>query len=127
MIICCLTLSFSYLMFSTQVRSDPILLPTKAIEQKHTPSWKNMWSSKHSCPVPTERSETSFTESVQSYGLQPAPIDELIAAEGTRDGGEEEQEDDVVFPGETKLLAHQAGWTMFNKLYIHNGSFYVVT
>jgi hypothetical protein len=86
-----------------------------------------MWGSKQSCPVPTVRTEMTFTESIQSHGLQPAPSDEIVIPEVVGDGGEEAQEDDVVFPGETKLLGHQAGWTLFDKLYIYNGSFYIVT
>jgi len=62
---------------------------------------------------------------VRGHGI--AAIDESPKDDTRWDGGEEELEDDQVFPGETKLIAHQPGWTMFDRLYVFNGSFYVVT
>jgi hypothetical protein len=43
------------------------------------------------------------------------------------DGGEESEEDDELEAISTVLKGHQAGWTIFERLYIYNGSFYVVT
>lgn len=43
------------------------------------------------------------------------------------DGGEVEDEDDQLEGSRTVLRGHQPGWTLFEKLYIYNGTFYVVT
>ena len=43
------------------------------------------------------------------------------------DGGEEEAEDDELASVATVLVGHQPGWTIMERLYIFNGSFYVIT
>ena len=43
------------------------------------------------------------------------------------DGGEEEAEDDELESVSTVLAGHQPGWTMMERLYMFNGSFYVVS
>lgn len=44
-------------------------------------------------------------------------------------GEEDEDDEDVIVPvqGETVMKAHQPGWTIFDQLYLYNGSYYVVT
>lgn len=74
--------------------------------------------------------ERNYEESVRTYGVSRASLAEGPDAlnEGQAwDGGVEEAEDDELESMSTALKGHQAGWTMFEKLYIYNGSFYVVT
>ena len=123
-LLCLVTLSFSYLLFSSPGGSEALPAPNGASSKYRMP-WTSLWGSEKSRPDVRVSSETTYTESVRGHGLQA--IDESPKDDTRWDGGEEEEEDDTVFPGETKLLAHQPGWTMFDKLYVYNGSFYVVT
>ena len=43
------------------------------------------------------------------------------------DGGEEEDEDDRLEGVATELLGHAPGWTIFERLYLYNHSYYIVT
>lgn len=43
------------------------------------------------------------------------------------DEGEEEAEDDELEGMATILSGHQPGWTLMERLYAFNGSFYVIT
>ena len=127
-LLCLLTMSFSYLLFSAPPSAETIASPANAAGAKshqYLP-WKTLWHSDESCAVPAATgSETTFTESVRGHGLQA--IDESPKGDAPWDGGEEELEDDQVFPGETMNRGHQPGWTLFDRLYVYNGSFYVVT
>lgn len=140
LILVLLTLSFSYLLFST---NEP---PTRATTTVDPPSryklsdWSQLWrGGSHtdngvggSCG-PVEIREKTFGESVKSYGVSRASLaegaDELDrGAKGEFwDGGEESAEDDELEAISTVLKGHQPGWTIFERLYIYNGSFYVVT
>lgn len=80
--------------------------------------------------------EWSYAESVKFVGLKQVAIkeeeEEFAPAHGKVgakpwDGGEEEDEDDGMEKISTDLLGHAPGWTMFERLYIFNDSFYVVT
>lgn len=135
-----LTLSFSYLLFSTN--NEP---PTRASTTVAPPSryklsdWSQLWRGNGggqgrggSCP-PVEIREKTFGESVKSYGVSRASLaegpDELDQGQRGEfwDGGEELAEDDELEAISTVLKGHQPGWTIFERLYIYNGSFYVVT
>ncbi|EIW69813.1 hypothetical protein TREMEDRAFT_61582 [Tremella mesenterica DSM 1558] len=55
-------------------------------------------------------------------------IEELWGPNGGKwDGGEEEEEDDELESGMTILDGHSHGWTLLQRVYLFNGSFYVVT
>lgn len=127
-LLCLLTLSFSYLLFYSPPNSIPVPRPAASAtstSRYHLP-WSSVFSSSKSCPPPAgPRHDTTFTESVKSYGF--GGIDEQPAGDQRWDGGEEEAEDDEIVAGETRLLGHAPGWTLFDKLYVFNGSFYVVT
>jgi hypothetical protein len=77
--------------------------------------------------------ERNYEESVRTYGINKASLaegpDDLDQGAGGKfwDGGLEEAEDDELESIATTLKGHQPGWTMFEKLYIYNGSYYVVT
>lgn len=77
--------------------------------------------------------ERTYEESVRTYGVNRATLaesglDELDQGAGQAwDGGYEAAEDDELEGISTVLKGHQPGWTMFERLYIYNGSFYVVT
>ena len=101
--------------------------------------------------VSEERIELTFGESVQSHGLGAPPVsrlksqtldviitetetegdeDDVVFAEeesNAWDGGEEEDEDDELERGASVLRGFQPGWTLVDRLYLYNGSFYVVT
>lgn len=84
-----------------------------------------MFSSKTNCPPPMGgKGETSFTDSIKGHGFM---LDETLGGDVRYDGGEDELEDDYAHSGETTLMGHSPGWTVFEKLYVFNGSFYVVT
>ena len=74
---------------------------------------------------PTRSHETTFTDSVKGYGF--ALPGEAPVADSAWSSPEEVLDDGEVMQRETSLLGHAAGWTMFDNLYIYNGSFYVVT
>jgi hypothetical protein len=77
--------------------------------------------------------ERTYEESVRTYGVSRASLaegpDELDQGQTGEfwDGGNEAAEDDELEGISTVLKGHQPGWTMFERLYIYNGSFYVVT
>ena len=54
-------------------------------------------------------------------------IDDEEGESGSWDEGEEADEDDELEAGATVLRGFQPGWTLVDRLYIYNGSFYVVT
>jgi hypothetical protein len=120
-------MSFSYLLFSAPPTTEGVASPIKSAPGKsHQYLPWTLWHSDDSCAVPVSAGvETTFTDSVRGHGLQA--IDESPKGDAPWDGGEEEQEDDQVFPGETLNRGHQPGWTLFERLYVYNGSFYVVT
>ena len=136
-----ITLSFSYLLFSSPTADAPLVAQPAAtrIDQNapsryRLPDWSQLWKTKQeqaqacdSLEMPRER---NYGESVRTYGVSRASLaegpDALDDGQGW-DGGVEEAEDDELEGISTKLTGHQAGWTMIEKLYIYNGSFYVVT
>ena len=133
-----ITLSFSYLLFSSPSPEAP-LAPRPAPVSSEQPSryrldWSHLWKTKQgqaqacdSLEMPRER---NYAESVRTYGVSRASLaegpDALDDGNGW-DGGVEEAEDDELEGLSTVMTGHQAGWTMFEKLYIYTGSFYVVT
>lgn len=75
--------------------------------------------------------ERNYEESVRTYGVSRTGVaeDEIVQGQSGElwDGGNEAAEDDELEGISTVLKGHQPGWTMFERLYIYNGSFYVVT
>jgi hypothetical protein len=134
-----ITLSFSYLLFSSPTPEAPLAprpAPVRAEQPSRyrLPDWSQLWKTKQeqvqacdSLEMPRER---NYAESVRTYGISKASLaegpDDLDDGRGW-DGGVEEAEDDELEGISTVMTGHQAGWTMFEKLYIYNGSFYVVT
>ena len=139
LILVLITLSFSYLLFSTGEA------PTRASTTVEPPSryrlsdWSQLWRGSgppHGAGAggrgggygPVEIREKTFGESVKSYGLQSASeMGDAREGGGSWDTEEESAEDDELEALSTVLKGHQPGWTIFEKLYIYNGSFYVVT
>jgi hypothetical protein len=144
-----ITLSFSYLLFSSPTQPDRLVpRPTTSIKSDplakaqvegsgsryRLPDWSHLWNSKHGqnsqdCDISQMPRERNYEESVRTYGVSRASLSEGPDGldHGAWDGGVEEAEYDELEGISTTLKGHQAGWTMFEKLYIYNGSFYVVT
>ncbi len=101
-------------------------------------------------PPPPAYRELTFSETVKPVGLKIHGVDEIWGGGGVGVGvgagagngngktnlpggimnGEIEggdDEDDEFTSVETRLFAHSPGWTLFERLYLFNGSFYVVT
>lgn len=135
LLLCLLTLSFSYLLFSPSPTSNPTPHPIAAIKStgsgigSSTSRYKLPWTSifkGDSCPQSGHHiTETTFTDSVKSAGIPDSG--DAVVGEKWDAGVEEADEDDEVLQGETILRGHQPGWTLFEKLYLYNGSFYIVT
>jgi hypothetical protein len=136
-----ITLSFSYLLFSSPTPEAPLAarpapprVDQSAASRYRLPDWSQLWKTKQeqaqacdSLEMPRER---NYAESVRTYGVSRASLAEgpdALDDGQVWDGGVEEAEDDELEGMSTVLKGHQAGWTMFEKLYIYNGSFYVVT
>jgi len=132
MFLCLLTLSFSYLLFSPPLTSDPIprSRPTAPTRGYRIPGWSTIFTSESGCPpIPVSR-ETTFSESAKMVG--PNISVEVNEFQYVGDGkpwdeGEEEAEDDELEGMATILSGHQPGWTLMERLYAFNGSFYVIT
>lgn len=139
-----LTLSFSYLLFGggsdIPARSGTIetVTPPSRYRLSDWSLFRSSHSSAASCTADSlalagSGREKTFGESVKTYGVSRASVgeapDELDP--GSRgefwDGGEESAEDDELEAISTVLKGYQPGWTIFERLYIYNGSFYVVT
>ena len=76
------------------------------------------------------RREPTFGESARMVGpaMTMGEAERLLPTSGGGwDAGDEEAEDDQLLGMETVLSGHQAGWTLMERLYVFNGSFYVVT
>ncbi|ORX41015.1 hypothetical protein BD324DRAFT_640712 [Kockovaella imperatae] len=89
-----------------------------------------------SCAVGSLAHEKTFGESVQTHGFIKAPAlgDGDAEDEGedssdavVADGDGEDDENDTLDGSATVLKGFQPGWTLVDKLYLYNGSFYVVT
>jgi hypothetical protein len=127
-----ITLSFSYLLFSSPSPEAPLAPRPTPVSADHPsryrlPDWSQLWKTKQGQAQAWER---NYAESVRTYGISRASLAEGPDALDDRpgwDGGMEEAEDDELEGLSTVMTGHQAGWTMFEKLYIYNGSFYVVT
>ena len=128
LVLCLLTLSFSYLLFS-QPSTESFALPTSV----RLPQWSSFFPS--SPPAAGAAGgegagRVSFSESVRPVRVDwgEGDLDELRDPSGVSwDGGEEEAEDDEAENAITILDGHAPGWTLFDRLYLYNGSFYVVT
>ncbi|WWD20713.1 hypothetical protein CI109_105189 [Kwoniella shandongensis] len=150
-LLCLLTLSFSYLLFSTPPSLDPVIvrgsLPGgggggrgdgSSSSRYRLPSWSSFLSSSPStadetCIVNRAGAEVTFGESVRPVGFgkvgEVETIDFIPHVDGAKpwDEGEEEAEDDELEGMATIMKGHAPGWTLFERLYIFDGSFYVVT
>ncbi|ODN99466.1 hypothetical protein L198_03310 [Cryptococcus wingfieldii CBS 7118] len=125
-LLCLLTLSFSYLLFSSPPSSDPVALSASGGNRYRIPGWSNFFPSSTGTSRSHDRSgEVLFTDSVKAVGVGSADVE--FGKGNSWDGGEEEEEDDEFESMATVLKGHSPGWTMFEKLYIYNGSFYVIT
>ncbi|WRT70692.1 uncharacterized protein IL334_007690 [Kwoniella shivajii] len=156
-LLCLLTLSFSYLLFSSPSTSESIPIKPHSQLQKSSSSYssKSSLSSKYKFPdwlFPASSSssssssashssssghygsgigEVTFGESVKPCGFGNDAEDTTEFIPALKDGkpwdeGEEELEDDELESSVTILKAHSPGWTVMEKLYIYNGSFYAV-
>jgi len=134
-ILCLLTLSFSYLLFSPPPTSEPLGLRNRSQASSggyRIPGWSKIFTTELGCPPVPSSGETTFGESVKMIGPQVAMGVEGDEFRRTSNGrpweeGEEEAEDDELGSVFTVLAGHQPGWTMMERLYVFNGSFYVVT
>ncbi|WVW80851.1 hypothetical protein I302_102841 [Kwoniella bestiolae CBS 10118] len=136
-LLCLLTLSFSYLLFSTpsSTSTQPVHLSNTSKGGKYgIPNWlfPSSSSSHSSSGVCGVGGEKTFGESVKTYGFSAGVDLDLDLPSGEEsgqswDGGEEQQEDDELQGLTTELKAHAPGWTVMERLYIYNGSFYAVT
>ncbi|OCF33685.1 hypothetical protein I316_04759 [Kwoniella heveanensis BCC8398] len=148
-LLCLLTLSFSYLLFSTpSTEGIPTPAPLTARPGAGSPSadgggsgtgryklpgwfFPGSSSSSSASAVDCESGkELTFSESVKPVGFGNDDTTEFspALADGKPwDEGEEEEEDDELQGLTTIFRAHAPGWTLAEKLYIYNGSFYVVT
>lgn len=130
-LLCLLTLSFSYLLFSPQPASDPIR-PATASRGIRIPALSDFFTTESACPpLPPSSRETTFGESTRMIGPNPAIVREADEFSRNRNGKPwdqgEEAEDDELESVATVLTGHQPGWTLMERLYIFNGSFYVIT
>ncbi|WWC92261.1 uncharacterized protein L201_007215 [Kwoniella dendrophila CBS 6074] len=150
-LLCLLTLSFSYLLFSNptatpqNIRSpNPISSSSSSIPNEGSkyklPNWFFPSSSSSSslssssvadiCNIGGSSKELTFGESVKTFGFGSGETTDDIVENGSGklwDQGEEQQEDDELQGLVTNLKAHSPGWTIMERLYIFNGSFYAVT
>ena len=142
-LLCLLTLSFSYLLFSDKDTTYRAV-PSSSARRKELPklsysSWWNPLSSAATCDTAVGGigHEATFPDSVKTHGFSRGELDSDVASFSDSeadsetgyewDSGEEEDEDDGQEAGSTILKGFQAGWTLMDNLYIYNGSFYVVT
>ena len=126
LMLCLLTLSFSYLLFSQAPSTIPEPIPTPApIRPYRLPKWSIFNPTEKTCPpVETLVRDTTFTESVKSYGIAtPDGSGDWDSGARGWDGLAEDGNQIL----STVKLGHQPGWTLFERLYVYNGSFYVVT
>ncbi|WWC65051.1 uncharacterized protein I303_107665 [Kwoniella dejecticola CBS 10117] len=144
LLLCLLTLSFSYLLFSTpSTTSQTLRSPTSSSASPYSspkyrlpnwlfPSTTISGSGSGVCSIGEGKGELTYSESVRTYGFStPSEAEDTLGLDlgkGSKswDEGEEEQEDDELEGLTTTLKAHSPGWTVMERLYIHNGSFYAV-
>ncbi|KAL7422875.1 hypothetical protein Q5752_002172 [Cryptotrichosporon argae] len=134
-LLCILTLSFSYLLFATP--SDPAASKqvgppgssvSTAGRTSRLSSWSGLFGGSQSCPaVEIREKDLSFGETLRTVGVGLEDLDTVANPSQAWDGGEEEQEDDEFQSEATLLLGHAPGWTLADRLYVFNGSFYVIT
>ncbi|KAK8850528.1 hypothetical protein IAR55_004446 [Kwoniella newhampshirensis] len=148
-LLCLLTLSFSYLLFSSPPTVDSVIsrgsIPAggspaaagaSSSSRYKLPSWGTFFpvssSLDDSCSAVGGVREVSFVDSVKPVGFGTIGVDASEFVPASDDGrpwdeGEEEAEDDELEGVATILRGHAPGWTLFDRLYIFNGSFYIVT
>ncbi|WVQ85943.1 hypothetical protein IAT38_008111 [Cryptococcus sp. DSM 104549] len=124
-LLCLLTLSFAYLLFSSPPTSDPVA-PTSTTGRYRLPGWGSWSGSSAASKCAVQDKGLRFMDSVKPVGFG-SPGDDTAEFGKQWDGGEEEEEDDEFEGMATVLKGHAPGWTLFEKLYIYNGSFFVVT
>ncbi|WVO17415.1 hypothetical protein L204_105107 [Cryptococcus depauperatus] len=129
LLLCIVTLSFSYLLFSPPLNTQGVSV-NPAFASKYSHSWGRFGSffpASSSTSCPQINNEVIWSETVKPVGFGVAGSGKFRQGTKVWAGGEEEEEDDEFQTLSTVLKAHSPGWTIFEKLYIHNGSFYVVT
>lgn len=126
----------------TSSSSPALSLTAPAKPKTYIPDW--LWPTSGpstSCPTGTGVREETFDESIRTYGS--THFSGRIPAEDRIEGFDQGNEDfGIAHPSgegnvkgtegelrdiKTELLGHQAGWTLADRLYVFNGSFYVVT
>lgn len=143
LLLCLLTFSFSYLfLHSPPGASHPISsytntqggsksnigyrIPVWPFGSGNTPSTPAVKSSVGGQSTIVE--EESYTDSVKPVGMS-AEVLQPHHGGGVHawDEGQEAAEDDELGGVITVLRGHQPGWTLMERVYVYNGSFYVVT
>ncbi|WVR08542.1 hypothetical protein IAU60_005597 [Kwoniella sp. DSM 27419] len=140
-LLCLVTLSFSYLLFSSPGGSQSVPAPKinggpgtagASGGRYRLPGWffPTSSSGEESAVSQACGREITFGESVKPVGFGYDDTTEFHPAlpDGKPwDEGEEELEDDELEGLTTVLKGHAPGWTLAEKLYVYNGSLYVVT
>ncbi|GFZ48068.1 hypothetical protein JCM24511_05816 [Saitozyma sp. JCM 24511] len=148
-LLCLLTLSFSYLVFSSPPAASETafvattrIRPPTATAPSRIPNWSKLWGSKVepdlSCSAEETLREETYGESVKTYGssvVNLAALDVDVDSLGVGKSGAtnkwgvegEQAEDDELTGVTTSLKGHEAGWTLMDQVYVFNGSLYVVT
>lgn len=138
-LLCLLTLLSSYTIFyhPQSPTQDPLFLPTAGSSEYPEPDWSIIPSEAEVKPgavdVDEGESEAGLRKSVRTYGSSianrsaPKPRGKTILKGRDREGGEEQAEEDAWTGASTTLKEHQAGWTLMDRVYVSNGSLYVVT
>ncbi|EAL23116.1 hypothetical protein CNBA6410 [Cryptococcus deneoformans B-3501A] len=124
-LLCLLTLCFAYLLFSPVLPVEPAAPSRSSTSGYRLSSLSGFFPSLFSL-CQTRSDEVTFGETVKAVGFGAADAD----ADSTKiEGGWEAALDvDEQFANlATTLKGHAPGWTVFERLYIYNGSFYVVT
>lgn len=127
-LLCLLTLSFAYLLFSPVPLAEPAALNRSSGGQYRLPGLSGLFHSLSSlCQARSD--EVTFGESVKAVGFGVADAEaDYMNGEGGWDAAFDDGEQYDEFTNlATTLKGHAPGWTIFERLYIYNGSFYVVT
>lgn len=127
-LLCLLTLSFAFLLFSPAPLAEPATLNRSSGGQYRLPGLSGLFHSLSSlCQARSD--EVTFGESVKAvgFGAADAEADYMNIEGGWEAAFDDDEQYDEFINLATTLKGHAPGWTIFERLYIYNGSFYVVT
>lgn len=127
-LLCLLTLSFAFLLFSPPPLAEPATLNRSSGGQYRLPGLNGLFHSLSSlCQARSD--EVIFGESVKAvgFGAADAEADYMNIEGGSESAFDDDEQYDEFINLATTLKGHAPGWTIFERLYIYNGSFYVVT